>query len=172
MKELETERLNLRFLNDDDVQAIFDGWASDPEVAKYVTWTAHDDISVTKAVLQNWLEEYKNENCYRYGIERKSDGVLMGMIDVVGYHHDNPVIGYCLGRKYWNNGYMTEACSAVIRELFSQGYDTLVIEAARDNIGSNKVIEKCGFELVATREERISQQKTEIMTINSYRLKR
>ncbi len=172
MKEIVTERLNLRFLKADDSQAIFDGWASDVEVAKYVTWAAHDDVSVTKAVLQNWLEEYKNDKCYRYGIERKSDGVLMGMIDVVGFHHDNPVIGYCLGRKYWNNGYMTEACKAVIEELFLQGYDTIVIEAAKDNIGSNKVIEKCGFELVATREERISQQKTEIMTINSYRLKR
>lgn len=172
MKELETDRLKLRFLKPDDSQTIFKGWASDPQVTKYVTWTAHEDVAVTKAVLEHWLEEYKNDNCYRYGIERKSDGVLMGMIDVVGFHHDNPVIGYSLGREYWNNGYMTEAFRAVIAELFSQGYKTLVVEAAKDNIGSNRVIQKCGFTLVATREEAISETKPEIMTINSYRLSR
>lgn len=38
MRELETERLRLRALRSDDVQAIFDGWASDPEVTRYLTW--------------------------------------------------------------------------------------------------------------------------------------
>ena len=38
MRELETERLRLRALRSDDVQAIFDGWASDPEVTRYLPW--------------------------------------------------------------------------------------------------------------------------------------
>lgn len=170
MKRLETERLILRFITADDVQAIYENWARDPEVTKYLTWQAHEDISVTKAVVENWLSEYKNDNCYRYGIERKEDGELMGMIDVVGYHHGNPVIGYCSGRKYWNNGYMTEALKAVIEELFSDGYKTIVIEAVAENTGSNRVIQKAGFELVASRRDAISQIKPEIVTINSYRL--
>lgn len=170
MKRLETERLILRFITFDDVQAIFDNWASDPEVAKYVTWKVHEDISVTKAVMESWLLEYQKENCYRYGIERKEDGELMGMIDVVGYHHGNPVIGYCSGRKYWNCGYMSEALKAVVKELFSDGYKTIVIEAVDKNIGSNRVIQKAGFELVTSRCEAISQIKPEIVTINSYRL--
>ncbi len=170
MKRLETERLILRFITSDDVQAIFDNWASDPEVSKYVTWKAHEDISVTKAVMESWLLEYQKENCYRYGIERKEDGELIGMIDVVGYHHGNPVIGYCSGQKYWNCGYMTEALKAVVEELFSDGYKTIVIEAVDKNIGSNRVIQKAGFELVTSRREAISQIKPEIVTINSYRL--
>ncbi|MBO5384138.1 MAG: GNAT family N-acetyltransferase, partial [Ruminococcus sp.] len=68
MIELETRRLKLRTVNYDDVQSIFNNWASDPEVAKYVTWEAHGDISVTKSVMNYWIEEYKKENCYRYGI--------------------------------------------------------------------------------------------------------
>ena len=119
-----------------------------------------------------WLEEYKKDNCYRYGIERLSDGALMGMIDVVGYHHGNPVIGYCSGRKYWGNGYMTEALGAVVQELFSEGYDTIRIEAAQENIGSNRVIQKAGFEFVGSREAQISEIKPVIMTINSYRLQK
>ena len=41
MRELETERLRLRALRADDVQAIYDGWASDPEVTRYLTWNPH-----------------------------------------------------------------------------------------------------------------------------------
>ena len=170
MRQLDTKRLILRQVTHDDVQAIFDNWASDPEVTKYLTWNAHENISVTHQIMDFWLDEYKKDNCYRYGIERKSDGELMGMIDVVGYHHGNPVIGYCSGRKYWNNGYMSEALEALIKELFSNGYNTIVAEAAKENTGSNRVIQKAGFKLAASREAAISEIKPEIVTINSYRL--
>lgn len=172
MRELETERLRLRVIKSEDTKAIYENWASDPEVVKYLTWKAHEDISVTEEIMKYWLQEYEKENCYRYGIERKEDGVLMGMIDVVGYHHGDPVIGYCSGRKYWGCGYMTEALKAVMRELFSDGYETIVIEAVRENIGSNRVIEKAGFELVATREDDLSQLKSEKVVINSYRARK
>ena len=79
---------------------------------------------------------------------------LIGMIDVVGYHHGNPVIGYCSCRRYWGNGYMTEALGAVMKELAEDGFDTFVIEAADDNVASNKVILKNGFKLVGKREAR------------------
>ena len=104
MREIETKRLKLRVISNSDVPDIFNNWANDPEVAKYLTWNAHEDISVTYTVMDYWIEEYKKEKCYRYGIERKEDKELIGMIDVVGYHHGNPVIGYCSGRKFWNNG--------------------------------------------------------------------
>ena len=172
MRELETERLRLRYITEADTEAIFRNWASDPEVAKYVTWNAHDNIYVTKEFIKFCLSEYQKENCYRYGIERKSDGELMGMIDVVGYHHGNPVIGYCSGRKYWNNGYMTEALKALIQELFSEGYETLVVEAVDENYGSNCVIKKAGFEFVASRKEKLSEVKPDEFVINSYRLKK
>ncbi len=170
MKELETERLRLRKITRDDVQTIYDNWANDPEVTKYLTWNAHSSIDDTNAIMEFWLEEYKNDNCYRYGIERKSDNELMGMIDVVGFHHGNPVIGYCSGRKFWNCGYMTEALQAVIQQLFSDGYTQIVIEAIKENIGSNRVITKAGFKFVAAREDKISSLKPQTATIYSYRL--
>lgn len=117
MREIKTKRLFLRKLRSDDAESIFRNWASDSEVAKYVTWNVHKDINETKAILDMWLAEYDNDNCYRYGIENKADGELIGMIDVVGYHHGNPVIGYCSCRRYWGNGYMTEALGAVMKEL-------------------------------------------------------
>jgi len=174
VRELETERLRLRFINENDAENIFYGWANDPEVTKYLTWNYHTDVSQTNIILALWLPEYENDNCYRYGIERKSDGVLMGMIDVVGFHsemNNAPEIGYASGRKYWGNGYMTEACKAVIEELFNDGYETIAISAVADNIGSNEVIKKCGFRFVSSKVKALSEIKpNEICTINYYRL--
>ena len=103
MREIKTKRLLLRKLRSDDAESIFKNWASDSEVAKYVTWNVHKDINETKAILDMWLAEYDNGKCYRYGIENKADGELIGMIDVVGYHHGTPVIGYWSCRRYWGN---------------------------------------------------------------------
>ena len=170
MKELEPARLRLRKVCADDAQAIFDNWASDDEVTKYITWNTHKSIDDTNRILGIWLKEYEAEPCYRYGIERKEDGVLMGMIDVVGFRNGNPVIGYASGRAFWNNGYMTEALQAVVEELFSDGYETIVIEAIDENIGSNRVIQKAGFTLVGIEQRPLSRFKPQIVTLNSYRL--
>ncbi|MCR5079293.1 MAG: GNAT family N-acetyltransferase, partial [Bacilli bacterium] len=46
-----TERLILRKLKQEDAEAIFHNWASDPEVARYVTWPAHTSIETTNALV-------------------------------------------------------------------------------------------------------------------------
>ena len=172
MKELETERLLLRHIRRDDAQRIFDCWASDPEVTRYLTWQPHASVAVTEAIVARWLAEYEQPDCYRYGIELRETGELIGMIDVVGYHHGNPVIGYCSGRAYWGNGYMTEALKALCAALFEAGYSMIRIEAVRENIGSNRVIQKAGFRFANSREQPMSESKPEIVTINSYYLTR
>jgi len=172
VKELETERLLLRHIRRDDAQRIFTYWASDPEVTKYLTWQPHASVAVTEAIVERWLADYDKPDTYRYGIELRETGELIGMIDVVGYHHGNPVIGYCSGRAYWGNGYMTEALKALCAALFEAGYSMIRIEAVRENIGSNRVIQKAGFRFANSREQPMSESKPEIVTINSYYLPR
>lgn len=64
---------------------------------------------------------------------------------------------------------MTEALGAVMKELAEDGFDTFVIEAVEENVASNKVILKNGFQLVGKREDRLSEMKPQVVTINSYR---
>ena len=172
MKELETERLLLRRIRREDAQRIYDCWASAPEVTRYLTWQPHASVAVTEAIVARWLADYGKPDTYRYGIELRETGELIGMIDVVGYHHGNPVIGYCSGRAYWGNGYMTEALKALCAALFEAGYSMIRIEAVRENIGSNRVIQKAGFRLANSREQPMSEGKPELVTINSYYLPR
>ena len=61
-KELETDRILLRRISVDDAEKMYNNWASDPEVSKYVTWPTHKDINVTKDLLKIWEAEYANLN--------------------------------------------------------------------------------------------------------------
>lgn len=59
-----------------------------------------------------------------------------------------PVIGYWLGQPHWGKGYMSEAVTAALAWLFgSTGHDVVVAEVIRDNVASQKLLMKLGFEV-------------------------
>ena len=140
-----TERLRLRKIRKEDAESIFKNWASDPLVTEYVTWSAHKSIEDTRTIVDKWVQEYEKPETFRYGITLKDKDELIGSIDVVDFIDGKPEIGYTLARKYWNQGIMTEACTYFLKYLCNIGYKEIVIEADERNIGSNRVIEKCGF---------------------------
>ena len=77
-----------------------------------------ENIEITNKVVDRWIEEEKDPKTIRFVITLKDCGEPIGSIDVVDYINDNPEIGYCLSRKYWNQGLMTEACKAFGKYLF------------------------------------------------------
>jgi ribosomal-protein-alanine N-acetyltransferase len=164
---LETKRLILRPFEYSDAEAMFNNWASDEKVSQYLTWNAHTSIEQTEKILSMWIAQYEKRERINFGIVLKETGELIGGIDVVGYIDNVPVIGYVLSKKYWNNGYMSEACKEVVEYLFSIGYNTIRIDAIKDNIGSNKVIQKCGGIFVSEFVDYFSQKNKEF-TINKY----
>ena len=170
-ERLITDRLILRKFKREDAEPMYRNWGSDPEVAKYTLWTAHESVEVTKKLVDIWLEEYKDPKTVRFVITFKGSDEPIGSIDIVNYKDNVPEIGYCLTRKYWNKGIMTEACKAFISYLFELGYSKILIRADVRNIGSNRVIEKCGF--IFTHKEMIecrSEAKPESVEVNWYEL--
>ena len=166
-KILETERLILRPFRESDAHDMFYGWTNDPEVTKYLTWNTHQTIEETQYVLDMWVKEYEDPKRINFAIELKDGNRLIGGTDVVGYEEGSPVIGYNLSRRYWNKGYMTEACKCVLEYLFSIGYSRVIIEADVDNTGSNKVIQKCGGVLYDTCEKYVPM-KDKTVLVNKY----
>ena len=168
---IETSRLLLRHFTVEDTDEMFNNWASDPEVTKYMTWNPHTSVEETKRILETWVDNYKNPNTFRFAITLKQTNELIGSIDVVDYVDGYPEIGYCLSRKHWNKGYMTEALKSFVIYLSDKGYKEIVIEADVRNIGSNRVIEKCGFSFTHREEkEHCSQFKPEPITVNWYKI--
>lgn len=51
-------------------------------------------------------------------------------------------IGYWIGKEYWGRGIATEALAAF---LLLETRRPLLAYAARDNVASIRVLEKCGF---------------------------
>ena len=164
---LETDRLILRPFELDDAESMFNNWASDEEVTKYLTWNTHKSIEETKEVLAFWVNQYEKEERINFAIVYKENNELIGGIDVVGYLEGVPVIGYNLSRKYWNKGIMTEACKRVIELLFSLNHEKIIIEAMVENIGSNRVIQKCRGVYDSTYDDYIPK-KEKTVTINKY----
>ena len=154
---IETERLILRRFELSDAPAMFANWASDGEVTKYLTWPTHADVSVTERILGEWVPQYEEDNCYRWAITVKKNGPEpIGSIDACHWRGDGdvPEIGYCMGRRWWHQGIMSEALDAVIDFLFHQ-VSVQHIFAKHDvkNPHSGGVMRKCGMKFVEIREK-------------------
>ena len=57
------------------------------------------------------------------------------------------LVGYWLGREYWGRGLATQALAELVEELAVR---PLYAEVATTNIGSIRVLEKCGFTVVGS----------------------
>ena len=168
---LETERLILRPFEKSDALPMFEGWANDPEVTKYLTWNPHKDLEETVARIDRWIAEYEKPERLNFAIERKGTQDLIGTIGVVGYLggvKGTPVIGYTSSRAVWGNGYMTEACKCLLAYLFSIGYKEVRIDARVENIASNRVIQKCGGKWIAVEEEVLEEKENQKVMVNRY----
>lgn len=153
---LETPRLRLRRFCVDDAQPMFDNWASNAEVCRYMTWPPHGQVENTRGLLERWVEGYGDEKNYQWAIELKSLGQPIGSIGVghCNERYESCEIGYCIGQPWWGQGYTAEATQAVLAFLFD-GVGMHRVEARHDprNIGSGRVMEKTGFTQEGTQRE-------------------
>ena len=153
-QKLETERLVLRRFVIEDAEAMFRNWAADPEVTKYLTWPAHANADVTRAVLKDWTVAYAHQDYYQWAITPKeNEACPIGSIAAVNLNDDLSIvqIGYCLGRRWWHRGIMSEALKAVIDFFFNE-VGANRIEARHDsrNPRSGMVMQKCGMKYEGT----------------------
>lgn len=152
-KTLETDRLVLRRIVKDDAELMFCNWANDHEVTRYLTWQAHASVNDTKEIIDLWLSEYDKPDYYLWCIVVKETGEPIGSIAAVGINEavKSAEIGYCIGKRWWRQGYTTEALEAVIRFFFEEvGLNR--IEAGHDpnNPNSGKVMQKAGLQYEGT----------------------
>lgn len=144
---LRSERLLLRPLCADDAQAVFDHWASDAQVSRFLRWAAHRSVEESAAWLAETEEMYAGGQDYNYGMERLDDGRLIGSIGAFySAEHDRYEVGYCMERALWNRGYMSEALARMLRFLIEEEkIKRFVCSHAPENPASGKVMQKCGF---------------------------
>ena len=153
---INTDRLLLRRYKLTDAYDMFKNWANDCEVAKFLSWKPHNNVEVTKKIIEQWISEYKNNNVYDWAIELKEIGEVIGGISIVKLDEKNYSceIGYCMSRKYWGKGIMSEALRVVINYLFSEvGFNRIAAKHDTNNIASGKVMIKSGMKYEGTLRE-------------------
>ena len=150
-KTIETGRLVLRPFRIEDAQPMYENWASDPEVTKFLMWPAHPSVEVSREVLKSWICQYSDEKYYQWAIVLKENGdIPIGSIAVVHQNEEIGMvhIGYCIGRRWWHQGVTSEALRALIT-FFMEEVGVNRVESRHDsnNPNSGKVMEKCGMRL-------------------------
>ena len=70
-KHLETEHLILRRFTLEDAEAMYENWAHDDEVTKFLSWPTHPNIEVTRYVLGDWVSHYSDDDFYQWAIVPK-----------------------------------------------------------------------------------------------------
>nr|WP_294777359.1 GNAT family N-acetyltransferase [uncultured Flavobacterium sp.] len=146
-QNLETERLLLRRIDENDVEEVF-ALRSNPEIMKYIP----RPLAKTKEeALEHiaMIEEKIISNVgINWGITIKGNNKIIG---IIGHYRIQPEnhraeIGYMSLPEYNGKGYITEAIKAVVAYGFEQ-MNLHSIEAVIDpeNIASEKVLLKNGF---------------------------
>lgn len=156
---LETERLLLRPLNEDDIPWLLE-MDADPEVMRYITVTPTEpDPEKCRAWIRSLDERYGAEGGrwgFFTGVEKES-GEPIGWIvlrpapdyrfaEAVGFRAGELELGYRLRRRFWGNGYATEASRTLVRHGFTDPtVEAVVAVALVTNRASTRVMEKAGL---------------------------
>jgi [ribosomal protein S5]-alanine N-acetyltransferase len=143
---LESSRLRLRRLVEDDAEAVFAAYAQDPEVTKYLVWRRTGNLEDTRHALRSATEAWDEGKAFNWVVLRKKDDRLLGMVGVRVDGH-KVELGYVLAREFWRQGYMTEAVRAVVSWAIKEE-DVYRVWAVCDieNLASARVMEKAGMQ--------------------------
>lgn len=137
--------ITLRPFKINDAKNMFNNWASDHEVTKYISWSPHSSVDVTNQIINKWLEEYKNNETLLWAIDLNNENNNpYGSIGISKIIDNNTIeIGYVLSRKWWHRGIITECLRMVIDYIFNNtSINTIQAVCNVNNKGSQRVLEK------------------------------
>ena len=143
--QIETTRLILRQPKMSDAATIFERYASDPEVTRFLGWPRHRSVQDTETFLEFSAHEWERWPAGPYLIISRTDGQLLGSSGLGFQARHEAVTGYVLATDAWGKGYATEALTAVIDVARRTGVTRLFALCHPEHRSSRRVLEKCGF---------------------------
>ena len=103
-------------------------------------------------MLEGCLEHPEQWDWYAMWIIENEDGIRVGDLCFKGYEDGkNPEIGYGIDDEFQGKGYATEAVKLALEWAFRHsGVAAVEAETDPDNIASQRVLAKCGFNPTGT----------------------
>lgn len=115
------------------------------------------------------LERAECPRQHVFTIRMREDPAFVGDCGLlpVAFGAGNYTVGFLLDEPYWRRGYGTRTCEFLVWYALSQlGARRLSGEALRSNVGSLRVLERCGFRFEGARVgyfERDGQPRDELL---------
>ena len=140
-----TARLSFRPIAPGDAASIFDTYAQDREVTRFLTWRPHQRLSETEAYIAHCVATSPLAS-RTYVLTGREDGAIRGAIDLRTAAPHSVAFGYVLARAWWGRGLMTEALTQVAAWALAQPHIFRIGSVCDvDNVGSARVMEKAGL---------------------------
>ena len=79
---VQTNRLVLRLPKEEDAHIIFQKWAQDPDVTRFLTWRPHRSVVETEEFVQSCIAAWNVGTRFPWVITRRTDEELLGMIEI------------------------------------------------------------------------------------------
>jgi RimJ/RimL family protein N-acetyltransferase len=149
-RSIQTRRLLLRKPESSDALEIFQRYASDPEVTRYLAWPRHTTLDDTHAFLAFSDAEWARWPAGPYLVCSLADGSLLGGTGLAFELPFRATTGYVLARDAWGQGYATETLVAMRQTAAELGVERLYACCHPQHSASRRVLEKGGFELEGT----------------------
>jgi RimJ/RimL family protein N-acetyltransferase len=145
---IETPRCFLRELSVTDAEHFY-LLNQDLEVIKYTGDSPFESIQAAKEFLQNY-NPYVQYGYGRWAVIDKSNSEFLGWCGLkYSPDLDEVDIGFRFFKKYWNQGFATEAAKASIEYGFTTLHlHKIVGRAMEANVASIKVLEKIGLTFI------------------------
>jgi RimJ/RimL family protein N-acetyltransferase len=145
---LETERLMLRYLTPNDVDAIF-AVIGDPETMKFYPQ------KFTREDAAGWIarsiERYRRDGCGLFAVVLKSNGEVIGNCGLMRQDVEGESmleVGYHFRRDHWGYGYATEAALGCLDYAFGHLQAEKVVSLILpENVPSRRVAERNGMKV-------------------------
>ncbi len=131
--------VTLREVRGDDLARFF-AYQLDPKANHMAAFTPKDP-SDRAAYLAFWRRMLRDDSVTMRTV--LLDGQVVGSIlCYVDEEFAKPEVSYWIDRAHWGKGIATAALTAFLNEITGR---PLYARAAKDNLGSIRVLEKCGF---------------------------
>jgi RimJ/RimL family protein N-acetyltransferase len=143
-EQIQTARLLLRKPRREDAALMFETYAQDPEVTRYLLWRPHTNVSESYAAIDRFLIAWDAEIEFVWLIFTDQDQ----LIGSIAARNEGTAfnLGYLLGRPFWGRGYMPEAIQAVVHWAFSDpSISEVWADCDLENQASARALEKSGF---------------------------
>ena len=139
-----TDRLFFREFSNEDAEFYYN-LNLDWEVMKYTGDVAFESIEASKVFLEKY-NPYVITGFGRWTIGIKKTKEIIGWCGLKLLEDDTVDIGYRLAKKFWGNGYATEASLKCLEIGFEQ-YDLkeIIGRTAKENLASINVLLKIGM---------------------------